>query len=111
MAKAQIIEINHTRGEYDLPATVAIIDHPTHGRLLLSMGFGGLNTIEGGAYRWQHGVAIALQPGDTLASLSAGVLNECANLYDAVLSGHDDTRPYMDWTGNMIAACAEATGL
>ena len=111
MATATIIERETDRAEYDLPRTMAIIDHAEHGRLLLAQGFGGMDDLRGGMYRWCHGSIQQLRPDDTFASLRAAEWTPGISLLSAVLDGRDRTRPGLNWTGAMIAACAEATGL
>lgn len=102
-----LIEQGTNNGAYDMLCTEIIIDHPKHGRLLLVEGFGGVDSLAGGAYRWQHGIVAQLQPGDTLASLHGDGWNDYCNLYQAVVQGYDDSRPILDWTGAMIKSCAE----
>ncbi len=91
--------------------TIAIIQHATHGRLLLCQGFGGVDTLKGGAYRWQHGLACKLQPSDTLASLRAGKWNESTSLLDAVIHGADKSRELLTWTGAQLTKLAQVAGL
>ena len=43
--------------------------HPRHGRVFLIEGFGGLDSLHGGAWRWRHGRAYRADADDTLASL------------------------------------------
>ncbi len=105
-----IDKIDVTR-DYGMPGTAAIIDHPAHGRMMLCDGFGGLDTLQGGAVRWRHGVAIKLQPADTFASLATTPWNDWMPLLQAVKSGYDDTRPVLDWRGDAVAATAASAGL
>lgn len=91
--------------------TEAIVDHPEHGRLLIAQGYGGNNDLRGGAYRWEHGSLFSLRPGDTFARLEGGEWNDEVNLYQAVVHGHDESRPVLEWPGYMMAAMAESAGL
>lgn len=105
---ATILERSNERGAYGMPAETMIVEHPEYGRLLLVEGYGGESQPMGGAYRWEHGVACRLRPGDTLESLHAGAWNEGTTLYQAVVAGYDDTRPVLDWTGHMVRKVADA---
>lgn len=102
------IEHETTRGQYDMQYDSLVVDHPEHGRLLLMQGFGGVDQLRGGAYRWEHGAAYQLQPGDTLERLREAAWNEWTSLYDAVLHGHDASRPMLEWNGHMVRAVAES---
>lgn len=102
-----IIEQETREGQYGMGTSAMVVEHPEHGRLLLVDGFGGLDTPKGGAYRWEHGAAYRLQPGDTLGSLHAAAWNEGTSLYDAVVRGHDRTRPALEWPGHVLAAIAK----
>jgi len=105
-----VIESETREGQYDMTWTAAIIEHPQHGRLYLAEGFGGMDSIEGGMYRWQHGLACRVLPSDTLESLEDDC-NDYSTIREAMTSGHDDSRPVLEWSGSMIAAVAQAAGL
>lgn len=105
-----LVESDTINGQYDMPLTIAIVD-TQDGRLLVSQAFGGMDTMAGGAVRWRNGIAVKLQPTDTLASLRAGEWNEHTSLMDAVLGGHDNSRPVLDWSGRHIADIADKAGL
>ena len=104
MDTAQVIEWTVTKGQYDLRCETAIVQHSTHGRVLIAQGYGGLLDLRGGAYRWQHGIACQLQPGDTLQSLSETPWNDQVSLYDAVINGYDDRRPMIDLGAGVASA-------
>ena len=108
--KTKLIESTTLAGLYDMDATIAIVDHPTHGRLLLCDGFGGMDEPRGGMYRWEHGVVCQLHPDDTLADLEAD-WNDFTTIREAVITGHDDSRPILEWTGSQVAALAKSAGL
>ena len=97
--------------EYGFKGTLAIVDHPVLGRLLLTDGYGGENTPRGGAVRWEHGRVAQLQPGDTLESLRADNWNRITRLLNAVINGYDDTRPLKNWNGLAIEQIAQQAGL
>lgn len=105
-----VIESDHVERDYGFRGTDAVIEHPTHGRLLLSDGYGELGN-RGGKVRWEHGTAVKLQPGDTLGSLRSTEWNDWMNLFSAVKTGCDESRPVLDWSGDMVAAVAKSAGL
>jgi len=111
MSKAQLIEKESVGREYGFDGMHAIIDHPIHGRLWIMDGFGGVDTLKGGAVRWAHGMAVKLQPGDTLQSLKETPWNDYCALGDAVINAYDDTRPVLNWHGKVIQNLAAQTGL
>jgi hypothetical protein len=71
-------------------------------KILIRQGFGGVDTPHGGAYRWRHGVAVALRPDDTFQSLS-GDWNEALPHISAILSGYDPERPVLEWSGRKLS--------
>lgn len=107
----QIIETQDVERDYGFRGTNAIVQHPAYGRLLLSDGYGGEGTLQGGAVRWQHGAAVKLLDGDTIASLKIEPWNDHMTLWEAVRSGCDDTRPMLLLDGHAMAAVAKAVGL
>lgn len=109
--KPVLVEWEHVAREYGFNGTQAIFDHPKHGRLFITDGYGGENTMSGGSVRWRHGMAIKLLAGDTLDSLRETPWNDYGDLYDAVINGYDDTRPVMDWHGPVIEALANQVSL
>lgn len=110
-SKIIVVESRSFPGRYELRAREAIIDHPDHGRLLVRQGYCGESQLRGGAYRWDGGALYGLRPDDTFAGLVAGPWNDNINLYHAVVNGHDDSRPLLDWEGVMVAALARSVGL
>lgn len=98
-------------GKYNQTQTVAVVEHPKHGRLLLMTGYGGEEDPAGGAHRWRHGMVVSLQPGDTLTSLRGEKWNDGTSLFDAVAMGMDDTRPIKDWSGHAMESFAKKAGL
>ena len=64
-----LIETDTRRGAYDFRQTRAIIQHHSLGRLLLVEGFGGQDSLSGGAYRWRHGTVYKIDASATLQSL------------------------------------------
>lgn len=110
-ARSTVVEVDHVEAEYGMLETVAIIEHAKHGRLLIREGFGGIDTLEGGAIRWKHGLVAKLQPDDTLKSLRKAGWNTEMSLYTAVSADYDSTRPVQLWSGFVIEKIAEAAGL
>jgi hypothetical protein len=102
-----VIERDSERGVYERWQDAMVIDHPEHGRLLLVEGFGGTDSLRGGAYRWEHGAVCRLRPDDTLDGLRAGAWNEQVTLLGAVLAGHDESRPVLEWRGDEIQAIVD----
>ena len=76
--------------------------------MLIRQGYGGVDTLHGGAYRWRHGVAVALRPDDTFQSLS-GDWNEALPHISAILSGYDPERPVLDWPEEKIESIVKKT--
>jgi predicted DNA-binding protein len=105
-----IIEDMSGAGEYGMSQAAAIIQHPTLGRVYISEGYGGEESLNGGTYRWRHGIAVQLRPDDTSATLDAP-WNEHASVLDAMLRGMDHGRPVIDWTGAVIEKVARSAGL
>lgn len=104
--KITLIERDCTEADYGMMADMAIVEHPKHGRLFIREGYGGEDSLAGGAIRWRHGIAIRIQPGDTLESLRAnpdGYLN--------MVQGFDPDRPVLAWDGHSVEAVARAVGL
>ena len=92
--------------EYGFKGTLAIVESPLLGKLLIADGYGGENTPRGGAVRWEHGRVAQLQPGDTLESLRADT-----HSLSSVLNGYDYTRPLKNWDGWAIENVAKQAGL
>lgn len=105
---AKLIESENVERDYGMRGTNAIVEVDGK-RLLICDAFGGIDSLDGGAVRWRHGVMIQLQSSDTLESLRAGKWNESVCLWDAVTHGHDDSRPIL--TGESIADLAAIAGL
>ena len=68
---AKLIERDTQDGAYGMTAERMIITTESGQRVLLMQQFGGLNSMAGGAYRYRHGLALAVSERDTLASLDA----------------------------------------
>ncbi|ELA9292952.1 hypothetical protein QUO15_004414 [Vibrio parahaemolyticus] len=106
-----LIEKEHVIRDYGFSGINAIIDHPKYGRLLLRDGYGGEGSIQGGAVRWRHGIALKLKAEDTLDSLKNTHWNDETSLFFAVINGYDDQRPVQDWDGIIIKNIAKSVGL
>lgn len=105
---AEIVELEEIELAYGFVGTSAIVDHPALGRLWLLEGFGGINTAEGGRAGWRYGIAVQLQPTDTLKTLESEPLNDYTTLKSAVKAGHDPTRPMLQLD---VAELAQACGV
>lgn len=110
MDNVNVIETRDAAREYGFKGKEAIVDHPSHGRLLIVDGFGGQDTLSGGAVRWRHGRVCKLLPDDSFRSLDAA-WNAETSVQDAALAGYDSDRPLQEWTGNQLASLANACGL
>ncbi|MDD5513617.1 MAG: hypothetical protein PHD09_07595 [Candidatus Omnitrophica bacterium] len=107
--KTTLIDSKTTRGAYDLPTTIIILDTEDMGRILLADGWGG-NDVTGYQYRWIHGLAIKLKSNDTFDTL-ATPWNDCTSTLQAVIGGHDTERPILrNFSGYAIAAIAKRHG-
>lgn len=102
----KIIEKKNINREYGFNCQKIIIDHPKHGRLLVTDGYGedGLN---GSTIRWKHGLVIKLLPNDTFLTLEKP-WNETETILSAALNGCDKTRPILPLDGYMIEKMMES---
>lgn len=101
-----VVEVDTQPGAYDFQRQRIVIDHPQHGRLLLSEGWGG-SEVQGQCYRWCQGSVHRIQAEDTVASLRATSWNECMTGLDAVDLCVDDARPPLEWAESTIERMAE----
>lgn len=109
-AKMVVIEKRDVEREYGFRGVDAIVQHRRLGRLLVCDGYGGQDTMQGGAVRWKHGVMVKLRDGDTFADLDAD-WNPTMTTITAVKAGYDESRPVMDMPGVMVERLAKAAGL
>lgn len=105
----RIVESREVERDYGFRGVDAIVEHPKHGRLMLCDGYGGVDTLSGGAVRWRHGAVYTLQPADTFAALDAPY-NDTTTVLQAMRAGYGDRAP-LDWDGAAIEGMAEAAGL
>lgn len=103
--KTTLIAKRAAEGRYGMITEALILDTDTHGRILITDGWGG-DAICGECYRWKHGLAIQLKANDTFAELDKD-WNEWTSTWSAVTNGYDAARPILGWTGHAIAAIAE----
>lgn len=106
----RIAEKRIVEGAYGFDHTQAIVDSVKHGRLLVVDGFGSTNDLEGGQYRWKHGVVAKLQYDDTFDTLDKGI-NDFTTAIQSVVAGQDSARPVQNWDGKTIASFAKTVGL
>ena len=104
--KVTLVESALVDAEYGMLCRLAIVEHPKHGRLFIREGYGGEDSLAGGAIRWKHGLAIKLLPGDTLESLRA-----TPDGYLDLVQGFDPDRPVLTWDGHSVEAVAHAAGI
>lgn len=107
--KIKIVESRTLRGAYNIPYDEMIVDHPKHGRLYLSEGFGG-GTCEGQTYRWRHGFAAKIKSDDTFADLDRYQSDEDPMPIRIALAGGYPTpgRELLDWDGFIVKRVAFA---
>lgn len=111
MTKTRIVESEQVERDYGFKGTQMIIDHPNRGRLMLCDGFGGMDSLDGGAVRWRHGMAVQLRTGDTFESLRAEIkeaFEHPGQHLGPLFSGVMDGREVLPWSGSAIEAMAEA---
>ncbi len=112
VSAAKLIESRNVERDYGFGGVEAIVEHPKYGRMLIRDGFGGKDSLSGGAVRWRHGAANKLHVGDTFQSLDSGRWNEHVSLMEAVLKGADNTRPIVTELGELaLARMAGSLGL
>ncbi len=120
-AKYKVIEHESCERDYGMRGTIAIIELLTDGsRYLLTDGYCGERSIEGGCVRWSGGAIYKLLPTDTLESLThvpedgwPGVAEpQCwDSIYSWVVLHRDEHRPWLDWPGHAIETLAVSLGL
>ena len=102
--RIQVIELDHVGIEYQFIGTMAIIEHPRHGRVLLVDRFAA-------PVPWEHGRAVKLKDVDTLRGLRKTRWNQWYTLLSAALAGHDEARPPLAWSRHVIETIAKQAGL
>lgn len=105
---SKLIEQDTNQGQYDLPCQEMIVELTDGRRMYLLEGFGGMSDLEGGQYRWRHGIAIQILPTDTLESLRADTGEYNTTSYDRLVHGYDEQRPVQEWPGTIIDSIASA---
>lgn len=100
-----LIEKRTQEGQYGMDTESMILDTDTHGRLLITDGWGG-DDVNGYCYRWRNGMAIQLKADDTFEVLDAD-WNDFTSTINVVLTGNDPERQILDWTGYAIANIAK----
>lgn len=106
----RLIESSTVERDYGFRGVEAIIETDKYGRVFIADGFGGMNTIYGGAVRWEHGYAVRIKPDDTLALLNDQDDRGVSIMYHASVDG-DKSRPGLWLTGQQIASLAKSAGL
>jgi hypothetical protein len=93
--KTTLIEKRSQAGMYDIGTESMILDTNTHGRLLVTDGWGG-SEINGYCYHWRHGLVAQLKTDDTFETLDQP-WNEYTGTINAIMTGNDPERPLLDW--------------
>jgi len=111
-ATAKLIEKETVTRDYDFLGCNAIIEYQGK-RHLICDGYAGQESPCGGAVRWRHGVACAILPDDTIASLRQTSYNHDMSVFEALLMGCavDGRHLLDDWDGHAVAAIAKQVGL
>lgn len=81
-----------------------IVEDSELGCLYISDGFGGKDTLAGGAYRWRHGCIVRVKETDTIESLTKPY-----NKWGDTVLGHDycaGQREELHWSGFQLEAYA-----
>jgi hypothetical protein len=107
--KATLIEQQSKEGAYGFETEAIIIDTDTHGRLLITDGYGG-DDVNGHCYRWRHGVVVQLKANDSFEVL-AKPWNDFTSTITAATTDNDPERPVLKFSGYAIAAIAKSLGL
>lgn len=102
------IDADSVPGRYNLGCDRWIIEREGQ-RMLITQGYGGEHTLDGGQIRWKHGAAYQLRDGDTFQSLKGEYFNDIMDGLDAVLNGLDNSRPLLNWSGHVIEQVASNT--
>ena len=110
MSKAIIIEQRDVERDYGFRGVEAIVEHDKHGRLLVCDGFGGKDSMRGGAVRFEHGMVCRLHDDDNFSLLDEN-WNDYTTVKSAIQAGYDGSRPVLDWSGYAIAGLAKSCGL
>ena len=97
--KITVLEQRSVVREYGIEGTEAIVIKDGE-KLLLTDGFGGIDSLRGGSVRWCYGMAVKLKAEDTFPILDAE--------FNAYL---DPERPLLLLSGRQVEAIAEKAGL
>ena len=66
---SRVIDEKTIQGAYGLNQKHVLIHHEMYGHIYIYQGFGGVGSLEGGAYRWRHGSAFVVEDGSSLDEL------------------------------------------
>lgn len=111
MSRIAIIEKSSVERDYGFIGTIAVVDHPTYGRLLVEDGFGGQSELRGGMVRWEHGSVYKLQHGDTIESLESERWDDGMTRLQVVRACRDASRPMLCVHGITADSIAKQAGL
>lgn len=101
-----VIDRKSYNGPYSMQGE-RIIAAKGNKRYLLTTGYGGGQTVRGGAMRWDHGVVVQLLPKDTLHSLSQTPEGDINSVMDRALAGADPARPVLNIDPRTIVAALD----
>lgn len=105
MNKNKLIESQTKWGAYGLMCDEAIINHHKYGLIYITECFYD-------RYSWEYGMAVKLQPGDTLDSLcETAETRGMHSVKERMMEGYDDDRPILDLHGESIEKIARSVNL
>lgn len=110
MTSTKIVETRTVTRDYGFTGNEIIID-TDNGRLLIQDGFGGIDSLRGGAVRWEHGMVHQLKDAGTFATLDEVVNDYGSTLQDCMTYGVDQDRPQLLWHGTAIDKLASYLNL
>ena len=103
MSKYKLIEQDSFDGLYDFDVNEMIVELEDGARVYLVEGYGGEQSVIGGAYRWSQGAAYKIKLDDDITSL-----HDDMEGYSRMINGYDADRPILTWPGSMIAVVTKA---
>lgn len=107
----KLIEHATRQGAYDMPYTEAIVEMPDGKHVYIVQGYGGESSLDGGQYRWRHGVAVQVRVVDTIDSLHENDHMVPVNPMERMMYGDDPKRPLLEWSASKMESVARAAKL
>lgn len=108
----KLIEKRDVERCYGFRGTEAIIESEKYGKLLVMDGYGGENTMAGGAVRWRHGLAIKLKKEDTLDTLNDPFGDDGLSPIMRLIGGYGyEGRKILELEGKSLVLLASSVGI